>query len=175
MGHGLRAASHIWRLDLLYQALARALRNLLQEAPHLNCHFLAASPLQDAACATYHEVRFMITTRIDSEAPTVWLDRRPIDGGLHHVQVPSCLHAEDFNLFEHELTVDLAAGGHLYRVHNPAVSSRTPRRRPGSNHRSLPPRGHSRPRGLELPAVTWTYRHFWSGSCARCFPPSMAV
>ena len=93
----------------LLLALARALRNLLQEAPHLNHHFLVASPLQDVASPTYREVRFMATTQLESDAPTVWLDRRLIGGGLHHLQVPSCLHAADFNLFESQVIVDLAA------------------------------------------------------------------
>ena len=45
-------------------ALARALRSLLQDVPHLGNYFLVASPLQDPACLTFQEVRFLAVEQI---------------------------------------------------------------------------------------------------------------
>ena len=51
----------------LLLALARALRSILQEIPRLDNFFLAASPLQDPACHTFQEVRFVLTSQIGGD------------------------------------------------------------------------------------------------------------
>ena len=107
----------------LLLALARALRELLQELPHLNNLLLAASPLQDAACGTYREVRFMATTQVMCDEPTVWLDRRPMGGSL---QVPSCLHAEDLHLFDSALSVDLSGLRDVAATHTGSTLQQSP-------------------------------------------------
>ena len=110
----------------LLLALARALRGLLQELPRLNNHLLVASPLQDAGCGTYREIRFVATDQVASDAPTVWLDRRLLGGGLHHLQVPSCLHVDDLSLFDSSLIIDLAALRDVAAIHTGSTLQQAP-------------------------------------------------
>ena len=117
----------------LLLALSRALRELLQKIPHLNNLYLAASPLQDVACSTYREVRFIATSQAVSEEPTAWLDRRLLGGGLHHLQVPSCLHAKDLNLFDSTLLLDLAPFRDVATIHTGSVLQQAPIGHQGSS------------------------------------------
>ena len=116
----------------LLLALARALRDLLQQFPRLSHLLLAASPLQDVAYSTYQEVRFTASTQVMSEEPTVWLDRRLLSGSLHHLQVPSCLYAEDLSLFDSFLLVDLAPLRDVATIHTGSTLQQAPLGHQGS-------------------------------------------
>ena len=134
-GCGLGAAP---RPHLLL-ALARALRDLLQESPDLSRHFIVAAPLQDPPCSTYQEVRFVAVQQIEGETPIAWLDRRLIGGGIHHLQVPCFLRAGDIPTLDNDLIVLKRCGGSVVWVYYPASASRTLRRRADTRCRSLPP------------------------------------
>ena len=116
----------------LLLALARALRALLQSVPSLDQFCLAASPLQDAACGTYREIRFIATTQVMSEEPTVWLDRRLLGGSIHHLQVPSCLHADDLDLFDSSLAIDLSPLRDVATIHTGSTLQQAPLGHQGS-------------------------------------------
>ena len=112
-GSGIGVAS---RPHLLL-AMARALQCLLQEVPHFRNYFLIASPLQDPACHTFQEVRFLAVTQTGGDVSLAWLDRRPLGGGIQRVQVPSCVRAGDFGLTDSELLIDLAVLRDISAVH----------------------------------------------------------
>ena len=89
-------------------ALARAIERLLQTNRRFEHYILIASQLQDCATQTYQEVRLVAIESHQPELSVAWLDRRLIGGGLQIVATPSFLHAQDFQLVDSALAVDLA-------------------------------------------------------------------
>ena len=145
----------------LLLALSRALRELL---PRLNNLYLAASPLQDVACSTYREVRFIATSQVMSEEPTAWLDRRLLGGVLQHLQVPSCLHAEDLNLFDSTLLID-APLTDVATIHTGSILQQAPIGHQGSGMVPVADlfqlEVNASTGGVELLAAPQSCGHFW--------------
>ena len=87
---------------------------------------LAASPLQDPAYRTLQEVRLLAVSTDRAGTSAAWLDRRLIGGGLHHIQLPACIHADDFSLPDSALTVDLSMLLDVAGVHSGCTVQQVP-------------------------------------------------